>query len=252
MLPVETRSEVEVGNDEAVTAPRSRDALQLALISLLTGPRGAGALGSPVAPGEPKEQRRTPDLRFVALGAACAAEDRIIGVVRAATNVLRALAGPAISVARPLLSAFPGLRLASAIRALDTYGHTVAAASSAEAAKMVEALTDDIARDPRVLHLVEAIVEQSKSQLVDAILPVALDRLNAEPDQVRALVMGQSRGAAEEAANAARTKAESGDQAVEAFLSRILHRRAREHVDGTGRVDGDGAQPTLDALSPGG
>ena len=57
-----------------------------------------------------------------------------------------------------------------------------------------------------------------------------LDRLAADPDQVRAIVRGQSRGMVDEATHVARSRAVSGDEIVDRLAARILRRQPSRRV----------------------
>jgi hypothetical protein len=56
------------------------------------------------------------------------------------------------------------------------------------------------------------------------VLPIVLDRLAKEPEQIRVIVQGQSIGMVEEITRAARERATNGDDAVDRFVSNLLRR----------------------------
>jgi hypothetical protein len=179
------------------------------------------------APGEPGSggEQAGPDLRYMALGVLCVTEDRIRGVARAAAGVTRAVGAPVVGVALPLVPAPLRRSAASVMRALDEHGRTASAAGTDEVGRLAEALSEIAGRDPNVLRLVEEIVDQIQWRVVDTILPVVLERLAAEPEQVRAIVQGQSRGMVDELTTTVRSRAETGDEAVDRLVARLLHRR---------------------------
>lgn len=179
------------------------------------------------APGEPRtgDGQGGPDLRYVALGALCMTEDRIRGVARAAAGVTRAVGASVAGVALPLVPAPLRRCAASVVRALDEHGRTASAAGTDEVERLAEALSEVVGRDPNVLRLVEEIVDRIQWRVVDTILPVVLERLAAEPEQVRAIVQGQSRGMVDELTTTVRSRAETGDEAVDRLVARLLHRR---------------------------
>jgi hypothetical protein len=185
--------------------------------------------------------RAAPELRYVGLGALCAAEDALSRFVRRVGGVARGAVRPIGTAASPLIPESVRRRLEEAVRDLDAYGRSVASSGSEGAIEVVEMYAGGVAQDPAFIRILDQIVLE--------ILPVVLDRLIAQPDQVRALVWGQSRGAAEDVANAARSRAASGDQAVEAFLGRILRRRMQPQEDEK-EEDGLSSQPAPDSLLP--
>jgi hypothetical protein len=194
------------------------------------GPHAAGALAAastwPTTPGEPVEGRDEggPDMRSVALGVLCAAEDRVRSAARVAAGVTRAV-GAVAGVALPLVPAPLRRSAVRAVRSLDARGRTASAAGAEEVERLAEAVSEAVGHDPRVLRLVEEIVGRIQWRVVDTILPVVLERLAAEPDQVRAIVQGQSRGLVDELTATVRSRAETGDDAVDRLVGRLLHRR---------------------------
>lgn len=210
------------------------DPVQVVMGALVAASRRVGHVaGSTPALG--RSALDGPDLRYVALGAVCVAEERLGGIVRAGAGAARAVARPLASAAAPLVPASVRREVEAAIVRLDAHGRSTVVTGSEEAGEFVAALAGEVAHEPLVLDVIEDIVER----VVDRVLPMVLDRLTEEPDQVRALVQGQSRGMVEEVTNAARARAAAGDDAVDRLVARVLHRRSRR-----GRADPAPA-PTL-------
>ncbi len=204
---------------EAVEGGRTRDPLRLVFGSLVAALGGRDHTDGTTAAQVGGRNASAPEMRYVGLGALCVAEDTVGRLVRRVGGVARGAMRPVETVASPLIPESVRRRLEAAARELDAYGRSIASTGSEGAIEVVEMYAGGVAQDPAFLRIIDQIVLE--------VLPLVLDRLIAQPDQVRALVWGQSRGAAEDVANVARTRAASGDQAVEAFLGRILHRRMR-------------------------
>jgi hypothetical protein len=219
---------------EAVEGGRTRDPMRLLFGSLVaaSGRRDPtdGTTAAPVGAQEP-------EMRYVGLGALCAAEDTVGRLVRRVGGVARGAMRPVENVASPLIPESVRRRLEAAVRELDAYGRSVASTGSEGAVEVVEMYAGGVAQDPVFLRIVD--------QVITEVLPVVFNRLNAQPEQVRGLVWGQSRGAAEDVANVARSRAASGDQAVEALLTRILPRRIRPRD-----ADDVSSQATPNSLLP--
>jgi hypothetical protein len=215
----ETGTRLDVTDIEPVEGGGTRDPLRLLFGSLVavTGTRpesdstATSRIGGRDASG--------PEMRYVGLGALCAAEDAVGRLVRRVGGVARGAMRPVETAAVPLIPDSMRRRFEMAVRELDAYGRSVASSGSEGAVEVVETYAGEVAQDPAFLRIIDQVLVE--------VLPLVFARLNAQPEQVRSLVWGQSRGAAEDVANAARTRAASGDQAVEAFLGRILHRRTR-------------------------
>lgn len=167
-----------------------------------------------------------PDLLYVALGAACVAEDRLVDASRALFQAAQVLGRPVEAAARSLLPGAVKQRVGRAVCELDAYGRSAVSTGSRKAVGIAESLADEVVNDPAVVGIIEQVVDRLQWRVVDDVLPVVLDRLRAEPEPVREIVRGQSRGAAGEVANAARARAAGGDEAVDALVSRLLHRRS--------------------------
>jgi hypothetical protein len=209
-----------VTDTDAVEGGRTRDPLRLLFGSVVaaTG-RGHVQTNGTAAAEVAGQDASVPQLRYVGLGALCAAEDTVGRLVRKVGGVARGAVRPIETVASPLIPESVRRRLEATVRELDAYGRSVASTSSEGAVQVVEMYAGGLAQDPVFLRIVD--------QVITEVLPVVFNRLNAQPEQVRGLVWGQSRGAAEDVANVARSRAASGDQAVEALLTRILPRRMR-------------------------
>jgi hypothetical protein len=209
----------DVTDTDAVEIARTRDPLRLLFGSLVAVSGGGDQADGATLAEVGDRVATTPELRYVGLGALCAAEDAVGRLVRRVGGVARGAMRPVETVTNPLIPESVRRRFEAAVRELDAYGRSVASTGSEGAIEVVELYAGGVAQDPTFLRIIDQIVLE--------ILPVVLDRLIAQPDQIRALVWGQSRGAAEDVANAARTRAANGDQAVEALLGRILRRRGR-------------------------
>jgi hypothetical protein len=222
---------------EAVEGGGTRDPLRLLLGSLVaasgrrdqTDTSTATEVGAGGAP--------EPEMRYVGLGALCTAEDAVERLVRRVGGVARGALRPVETVASPRIPESVRRRMQAAVRELDAYGRSVASTGSEGAVEVVEMYAGGVAQDPVFLRIIDQVVME--------VLPVVFNRLNAQPEQVRALVWGQSRGAAEDVANAARSRAASGDQAVEALLTKILPRRMRPR-----EADGISSQAPPSSLLP--
>jgi hypothetical protein len=185
-----------------------------------------------------------PDLRRVVLGAACVTEDRLRDVARAATSAVRAVGGPVARLSLPLVPVPLRRTVARVVRDLDAQGQSAAVAGTEEVERLARALFEAVGRDPNLLRLVEELVNDIQWQVVDEILPVVLERLAAEPAQVRAIVQGQSQGMVDELTTSVRSRAVTGDEAVDRFVARILRRRPAS-------PDGRPGDGTID-VAPGG
>ena len=204
---------------EAVEGGRIRDPLRLLFGSLVAASGSGDQTDSTTAAQVGGQGASAPEIRYVGLGALCVAEDAVGRLVRRVGGVARGAMRPVETVASPLVPESMRRRFEAAVRELDAYGRSVASTGSEGAIEVVEMYAGGVVQDPTFLRIIDQIVLE--------ILPLVLDRLIDKPDQIRALVWGESRGVAEDVANAARSRAASGDQAVEAFLGRILHRRMR-------------------------
>ena len=85
--------------------------------------------------------------------------------------------------------------------------------------------TGTIAANRDVSRLVHGIASRQLSPLIDEAVPIVLGRLEEEPEQVREIVRGQSRGMMAEARDTARTGARRGDDVIESVVDKLLRRR---------------------------
>ena len=211
----------------------------------------AAASTGPTTPGELAQRldQAGPDVRYVALGVLSATGDRVRGAARVAAGVTRAVGAPVAGAALPLVPAPLRRSAVRAVRSLDARGRAASAAGAEEVERQAEALAGVVGRDPRVLRLVEEIVGGIQWRVVDSILPVVLERLASEPDQVRAIVQGQSRGMVDELTTTVRSRAETGDDAVDRLIARLLRRRpappeaAVDGGPGRSSASGDDSSP---------
>jgi hypothetical protein len=186
------------------------------------------------------------DPRFVAIGAVFTTEQRLAhlaqGVARGAAGAARSAVAPAVTVATTVAvvvtPASVRRTVGDAVRQLDEQGRAAVTSTAADAERVIEALADRLSREPALLNFVDRMVEH--------LLPVVLERLAAEPDQLREIVQGQSRGVADELTQAARSRAVAGDEAVDRFLTRVFRRRTVSN--GAAARDREGA----DVLQPDG
>ena len=86
--------------------------------------------------------------------------------------------------------------------------------------------TGAVAANRDVGRLVHDVASRQVAPLIDEALPIVLDRLDEQPEQVRKIVQGQSRGMMAEARDSARTAARRGDDVVDSVVDRLLRRRA--------------------------
>lgn len=211
----------------------SPDAVGLIVGSAVAATRRIGRAVGTRSPANSK-----PDLRYAALGALLVMEERVGAVMKSTAQVAWALTRPVVAVAAPLVPDSVRRDVARILSELDEYGRTAVESGSREAGEMVESIAGDVATDPAVIGVIENVVDRIQWRVVDAVLPVVLDRLAAEPEQVRELVQRQSRGMVDEITDVARSRAAVGDEAVERVIDRLLHRRGREP-----RGAGRGAKP---------
>jgi hypothetical protein len=187
-------------------------------------------------------ERQLPDLRYAALGAAGVVQDRLAGLARGATGVTYAVVRPVVATAVPLVPAPVRRAGAGAVRRLDEQGRAMATGAASGATRAAEALADRLVAEPAVMRVVDRFIDQVQWRVIDAVLPAVLERLAAEPEQVRDIVLGQSRGMVEELTDTARARAVAGDQAVDRFLGRLLRRQPAGGATPDGRAaDGHGS-----------
>ena len=184
-------------------------------------------------------ERQGTDLRYVVLGAIGVIQERLAHLARGATGATHAVFRPVVTTALPVIPASVREVGVSTVRQLDEHGRSVATATAEEASRIAEAFADRLGQEPIVLHIIDRVVDHVQWRVVDAVLPVVLERLAAEPEQVRNIVQGQSRGMVEELTQTARARAVAGDEAVDRFFARLLRRRpvGRDAPDRRAPVD---------------
>jgi hypothetical protein len=200
--------------DRAAATPDAPDAPDAGDSAEPPGDPDASAGGADTAP---PAERQGPDLRYAALGGARVVQQRVVRLARGATGVTYAVVQPVVATAVPLVPAPVRRAGAGAVRRLDEQGRAVATGAASGATRAAEALADRLVAEPTVMRVVDRVM--------DAVLPAVLERLAAEPEQVRDIVLGQSRGMVEELTDTARARAVAGDQAVDRFLGRLLRRQ---------------------------
>jgi len=160
---------------------------------------------------------RRPDLRYVAVGALVTTGSRLAGLAGTAAGAARAVAEPVTTRAIALLPAQVRASVIDAVAELERQGAATARSGTEATARFADAVADRLAREPLLLRFI--------GDMVDFVLPAVLERLADEPDQVRAIIKGQSRGMVEELADSARGRAASGDEVVDRLVDRLLRRR---------------------------
>jgi hypothetical protein len=158
----------------------------------------------------------SPRLGFVALGFAAMAEERLSSVVRFVEDTTKSVGGPLVELTAPLVPQHVRRLVETALADLDERGRAVADAGSARGNELAEVVADRVSQDPAIEKVVDNII--------DRVLPIVLERLAREPEQIRVLVQGQSLGMVEEITRAARERAAGGDDAVDRFVSGLLRR----------------------------
>ena len=159
----------------------------------------------------------------MALVAYAATERRAGQAVRAAQRV----GGPPLRFASALLPRSTRLAVEQRVRYTEHAGRLAVAAGLEQLRTAVSRVAVTVAEDPIVVDVVLRVVEKVESDLIAELLPEVLDRLSADPEQIQALIRGQSRGMVEGVAREARRRAASGDDVVDRLVGRVLHRRPR-------------------------
>jgi hypothetical protein len=165
---------------------------------------------------DPGDGRR-PDLRYVAIGALITTGSRLAGLAGTAAGAARAAAEPAATRAFALLPRSAQAAVVGAVAELERQGVAAARSGTEATVRFADAVADRLAREPLLLRFI--------GDVIDGVLPAVLERLADEPDQVRAIIYGQSRGMVEELADSARGKAAEGDEVVDRLVARLLRRR---------------------------
>ena len=166
----------------------------------------------------------TADLGYLALGALVVLEERAMSAAKIGLRAANDLGRPVGSLAARLLPPVVRQPVDDLARRLDARGRELVATASEEAERVGEALVDAVAQHPLMLRAVTQIVDRVIWDVVDEVLPVVLERIATNPEQVREIVQGQSRGMAEELARTARTRAAQGDETVDRWLGRLFRR----------------------------
>lgn len=180
-------------------------------------PRGRGDTSS--GAGE-----RRPDPRYVTLGAVCLAGDRLRDVARVATGASRLAGGPVRRLGRTVVPTAVRRRASELAVGLDEHGRAAVGARPAAGA------SEGAGGDAHVLGIADRLVAQAQGRVVEAVVPVLLDRLARESEQLRSVVQEQSRGLVEELATTVRSRAASGDETVDWLMTRLQRRVARRDV----------------------
>ena len=196
--------------------------VHLALGSVTAGARWvADAAGGSAAARDDREPG-SPDPRYVVLGAAAVVEEQLRGTVARVS----ALARPPTALALRMIP--PGVRRAAASRLqeLDVRGRVEAESGAEETSRMVTGIADELVRSPAVLHTIREVVDQILWPVIDEVIPVVLERLAKEPEQIRVIVQSQSHGMLEEITETARNRAAGADEAADRLVARLLRRRS--------------------------
>src|SRR5215471_5594841 len=165
----------------------------------------------------PAEDEPGPDLRHVALGVTVVVGEGLVAAARSVADATRAVGAPVVA-ATPEPVRARARRLAAD---LDARGRDAVAT----AGRLSTDVATQVARQPAVLRMVDEVVDQVIGPVIDNVLPGVLDRLADEPDQVRRIVQGQSRGMADELAQVGRGRAVQADEAVVRLFPRLLPRQ---------------------------
>lgn len=200
-------------------------------------------------------EKRSPGPPMVvalAFGVASVAEEGL----RAAGGLAGRAAGRAASVGVPLWRVVPTpLRAALEARVEDlkARGRDQEAATRQALLGLVGQGFATVMSDSRLLGLIDDLVRREIEPGIDAALPIVLDRLEADPEPVRAMVRDQSVGVAAELADDVRTRSAAADDKLEQIARRLFLRRRRplnaepapgsKSTAGSGPVAGPAAGP---------
>lgn len=197
-----------------------RGPAETVLGTLVAATRWLVETASPPAPASASSpDQRGPDVTYVVLGAVGMIEDRVRGVMKFADRTVAAVAPIAGLVVPPVVKR----AVDDTVHWLDERGRATAEATAASSAHVASTLAGE------VVH--EQMVTQIIMQVVDEVLPLVIEKLNREPEQVRALVQSQTASMAEEVTRAARSRAADGDDLVDRIVAR-LHLRKAAHTNG--------------------
>lgn len=166
-----------------------------------------------------------PDPRFVAVGATARLEEGVAIVARTALGVTAAVAGPVVAGAVAVTpSPVRGFARRLAGR-LDAHGRAVASVAAAQGTRLTTDVVARVIETPAFMRVVDDVVGHVQWRVVDTVLPVVLDRLAEEPEQVRRIVQDQSLNLAQELAQTGRARAVNGDEIVDRLFARLLRRQ---------------------------
>jgi hypothetical protein len=151
----------------------------------------------------------------------------------ATVQAAQRVAAPAVWMARPLLELANRLlpeavtwRVEDELRQLAREGRAGVAARGQDARAAVSSVGSVVVHDDLVADFVKQLIDRIGPDLIAELLPSILDQLAADPAKIQNLVRGQSRGMVEEITRDARSRAAAGDDVVDRFMARLLHRRA--------------------------
>ena len=139
------------------------------------------------------------DLGYLALGALVVLEERAMSAAKLGLRAANEVGRPLGSLATRLLPPVVRQPVDDLARRLEARGRALVATASGEAERVGEELVDAVAQHPLMLRAVTQIVDRVIWDVVDEVLPVVLERIATNPEQVREIVQGQSRGMVEEA-----------------------------------------------------
>jgi len=193
--------------------------------STATGPGSDQSAGPPVGP-DHLPPRPGVSLIDAGLGAGYLVTRIAAGPARMAARAGQRLTPPARRVLRSAPT-HHGLTDLSAwvLRTLAQVGAPQRSRAERRVLVLARAATGAIASNRNVSRLVHDIASRQVAPLVDEALPIVLGRLAEQPEEVRKVVQGQSRGMMAEARDTARTGARHGDDMVDSMVDRLLRRR---------------------------
>lgn len=188
------------------------------------GPDGEPPAGPPLGP-EHIPPRPGVSLIDAGLGAGYLVSRIAVGPARTAVRVGHRLAPPARRALRA--PATRGITDLSAwvLHTLAQVGAPQRTRAERRLQSLTRSATSAVAANQDVGRLVAQVASREMGPLIDEALPLVLGRLDEQPEQVRKIVQGQSRGIMAEARDTARTGARRGDHAIDAMVDRLLRRR---------------------------
>jgi len=190
-----------------------------------SGPAGSPPAGPPLGP-DHFPPRPGVSLIDAGLGAGYLASRLAAGPARAVARAGQRLAPPARRALHT--PAVHGLTDLSewVLRTLAQVGAPQRSHAEQRVRLLARAATGAVAANRDVGRLVHGVASRQVGPLIDEALPIVLDRLDEQPEQVRKIVQSQSRGMMAEARDTARTGARRGDDMVDSVVDRLLRRRA--------------------------